>query len=343
MKHKILPVFITFAGCTSRCIYCNQNRITGITAGDIINSAKNQISDHLRMDTDWTELAFYGGSFTCLPPDIRLSLYRLAHESGIRRLRFSTSPDCIDDAVLDEAAANGVKVIELGVQSLDDKVLLLNRRPYTAEECLNSFKLIRNRMETAGIQLMTGLYGETFSSFADTIDKAVGMGADYARIYPCVVIEDTGLAELYRSGAYVPVPLAEAVSRCAYGYIMLTAAGCSVIRMGLQESASVKDSAIAGAYHPAMGEMAKTVAMLIFVNMGHKICVEHKYLNIAYGYGGIVNKLFGGNIEVKEGARPDFTEICKSIVRGFHEDNKRKIQEQTAYFAQRLISETNNG
>lgn len=341
MKYKILPVFISFAGCTSKCIYCNQSLITGITPANVINSAKKQIDEHLA-SADWDELAFYGGSFTCLPRDIRLALYGLARESGIKALRFSTSPDCISEEILDEALENGVKVIELGVQSLDGKVLLMNKRPYTADECLNSFQMVRNRVNTAGIQIMAGLFGEDFESFAYTIDKVVGMKADYARIYPCVVLEDTELAELYRKGEYTPLTLQEAVSRCAYGYIMLTAAGCNVIRMGLQDSPSVKDSAIAGAYHPAIGEMAKTVALLTFLNMGGKIGVAQRYLNVAYGYGGIVKKMFRDKVEIKEGAMPDFIEIAKFIARGTDEDHKRKIQEQTAYFAERLISETNH-
>lgn len=339
MKHKILPVFISFAGCTSRCIYCNQSRITGVTPQNVIESAKQQIKEHLATAAQWTELAYFGGSFTCLPADIRKELYRLAHESGISRLRFSTSPDCIDEEILDEAVANGVKVVELGVQSLDETVLSANRRPYTEEECVTAFQLIKNKIDTTGIQIMAGLYGESFSSFSGTIERACEMGADYARIYPCVVLKDTELAGLYLSGRYRPLSLSEAVSRCAYGYIKLTAAGCNVIRMGLQDSASVKESAIAGAYHPAMGEMAKTVVLLTYLSQGHKIYVEQKYLNTAYGYGGIVKNMFRDNIEIKEGARLDFKEICRVIL----EDNQREIQEQTAHFSERLVGETNAG
>lgn len=84
MKNKILPVFITFAGCTSRCIYCNQHRITGIQQSDVITSAKKQIDECISMGVEWTELAFYGGSFSCLPSDIRDDLYALAHQTGIK-------------------------------------------------------------------------------------------------------------------------------------------------------------------------------------------------------------------------------------------------------------------
>jgi len=342
MKNKILPVFISFAGCTSRCIYCNQNKITGIKSSDVIKSAENQINENLKYDVQWSELAYYGGSFSCLPADIRHGLYELAHNSGINRLRFSTSPDCISEDILTEAVDNRVKTIELGVQSLDDLVLKANKRPYDSAQFMRSYKLVREHVETVGIQLMTGLHKETFDSFAETVDKAVMLNADYARIYPCVVLAGTELAELHEHKEYVPLTIAEAVARCAYGYILLTASGCEVIRIGLQDSDSVRESALAGAYHPAMGDMAKTVAMQTYFFLGGKIQVDPSYINIAYGYGGILKNMHNGQIEIKAGEKPDFSKIAKAIKENLGEDYKRKLQEQTHRFAERLISETND-
>lgn len=342
MKNRILPVFITFAGCTSRCVYCNQHRITGVRPSNVISSARQQISECLSMDAKWTELAFYGGSFSCLPDGIRSELYKLAKETGINTLRFSTSPDCINQKILDESVRNGVKTIELGVQSLDDTVLKANKRPYLASECEAAFAHVKTAVEHAGIQLMTGLYKEDFNSFAKTVDRAVMMRADYARIYPTVVIEETELADLWRTGEYVPLTLADAVARCAYGFILLSASGCDVIRVGLHDSLSVRESALAGAYHPAMGDMVKTVVVQTFINTMGEICVDQRYLNVAYGYGGYLKKLYRENVFIKEGVKPDFKDMSKEIVRVLSEDYKRKLQEQTACYAERLVDSTNN-
>ncbi|PLX67967.1 MAG: hypothetical protein C0603_07590 [Denitrovibrio sp.] len=341
MKNKILPVFISFAGCTSRCVYCNQHKITGVAPADILTSAKEQIKTNLSYDVEWNELAYFGGSFSCLPKDIRYSLYRLAEESGMDRLRFSTSPDCISDEIIDEALANNVKVIELGVQSLDDSVLKANRRPYDSDECIEAVRLLKERVETVGIQLMTGLYKEDFSSFVETVEKAVLLNADYARIYPCVVFPETELSDLYTSGEYAPLELSEAVARCAYGYIMLTASGCNVIRVGLHDSDSVRDSAMAGAYHPAMGDMAKTVALQTFFEMGHVLQIDQKYLNIAYGYGCILKKMHRKQVEICAGVTPDFKLICEKIKESLGEDYKRKLQTQTNRNAKGLVDKTN--
>jgi len=294
------------------------------------------------MGVEWTELAFYGGSFTCLPARIRHDLYVVAKETGISTLRFSTSPDCINDAVLEESVANGVEIIELGVQSLDDEVLKANKRPYSSGECIRAFELVKKHVRKAGIQLMTGLLKESFSSFAGTVERAVLMGADYARIYPCVVLSETELAELYNAGEYVPLSLGDAVGRCAYAYIRLTAEGCDVIRVGLHDSESVKDSALAGAYHPAMGEMTKTVALATFFGMGGKLRVDQKYLNIVYGYGGVLKKMHRDKVEIEEGGKPDFRYITKFIMEKLGEDSQRKLQEQTACIAERFFCQADN-
>jgi len=342
MTNKILPVFISFAGCTSRCIYCNQNTITGVASGDIISSAQKQIEENLSYGVRWTEIAFYGGSFTCLPSDIRQHLYELAHKTGINTLRFSTSPDCINDKVLTEAKANSVKTIELGIQSLDDKVLRMNRRPCSAAESESAVTLAKKHIENVGVQIMTGLYGDDSESFAKTIDRVIALKPDYSRIYPCTVLKGTELADMHQNGEYTPQSLADAVAKCAYGFIMLNNSGCDVIRMGLHSSLSDTDSVAAGVYHPAIGDMAKTVVLLIFLESGQEIAVEQERLSSAYGYGGYIKKVHRGKVHIEPGKKINFTDICRNIVRSCGEDYKRKIQEQTDYFAERLICETHD-
>ena len=144
MSHKkILPVFIPFAGCKHRCVYCNQYKITGALGGNIAESAASQIYQYLSFSSSWDELAFYGGSFSCLPERDRLALYKTAKENGFKVLRFSTTPDCITDEILLEAKQHGVKTIELGIQSLSERVLRLNKRPYSFEECVEAVKKVR--------------------------------------------------------------------------------------------------------------------------------------------------------------------------------------------------------
>jgi len=340
MKNRILPVFIPFAGCRQRCVYCSQNSITGHTSTEIISSAEQQIKENLEISGNWDELAYYGGSFTCLPEVLRMKLYALAHENGFQKLRFSTSPDCVTDANMAEAVQNGVETVEIGVQSLDDEVLRLNKRPCGVAETIKSLHTVKGHIKKLSAQIMTGMYGENFHSFDVTVDSVLSVKPDYVRIYPCVVLKDTELYFLWRSGDHVCLPLAETLARCAYGLILFEAAGIDVIRIGLQDAESMKEQIAAGEYHPATGDMAKTIAVAIYLGLGHNLVLDKKYINTAYGYNGYNRETCEGRLEIKDGAMPDIRAICQRITEV--ESYKRYIQRQAAFHAQRLVGAPND-
>lgn len=340
MKNRILPVFIPFAGCRQRCVYCSQNSITGHTSSEIISSAEQQIKENLEISGNRDELAYYGGSFTCLPEKLRLELYVLAQGYGFQKLRFSTSPDCVTDENMSEAARNGVETVEIGVQSLDDEVLKLNKRPCGAAETIKALHTVKKHVKKLSAQIMTGMYGENFHSFNSTVDAVLGVKPDYVRIYPCVVLKDTELYSLWRSGDHVCLPLAETLARCAYALILFEAADIDVIRIGLQDAESMKEQIAAGEYHPATGDLAKTIAVAIYLGLGHNLVLDKKYINTAYGYNGYNRNACEGRLEIKDGAMPDIRTICKRITEV--ESYKRYIQRQAAFHAQRLVGAPND-
>lgn len=109
------------------------------------------------------EIAFFGGSFTAIDPDYRLALLKTAHAAcetyGFAGIRCSTRPDAIDDERLTVLKQYDVTAIELGAQSMDGEVLLLNRRGHTAKDVENAARLIRAYGFELGLQMMTGLPG----------------------------------------------------------------------------------------------------------------------------------------------------------------------------------------
>lgn len=342
MKNRILPVFISFSGCRQRCVYCNQNSITGQSNTDILTSAVEQIKTYLNVSNNWTEIAFYGGSFTCLPVSIQQKLYDMAHETGIKDIRFSTSPDCVTDELLVLAAENGVTTVEIGVQSLNDVVLRMNNRPCDAEHTLQAVKTAKKYIKNTGVQIMTGMYGETFDNFADTVDKITELTPEYVRIYPCIVLKETELEKIYSSGGFKPLTLAESVARSAYAMILLESAGISVIRIGLQDADQMKESIAAGEYHPATGDMAKTIAVAIYLALGHNIAIDRRFLSAVYGYAGYNRDASQDRLIMEDDRQLCMRDVCKAITENISEDYKRNIQRETARHAERLIDKTIN-
>ena len=261
---SILPIFIPHAGCPHQCIFCNQKTISG-QKNAAITGAQEQIARWL----NWlkpslnNEAAFYGGTFTALDRKLQEQLLALTDElieqHIIGSVRLSTRPDYIDEACLALLKAHHVKLVELGVQTLDDSVLALAGRGHDSACVYNAHALLREAGLQTGIQLMVGLPGQSFASVQETAAEVAQLKPDIARIYPVLVIKDTPLAASYARGEYVPLNLEDAVEQGAYVYKVLTKAGIKVIRIGLQpdEELCTPGNIVAGPFHPSMGELVK--------------------------------------------------------------------------------------
>ena len=59
----------------------------------------------------------------------------------------------------------GVKTVELGVQSMNDGILVDAKRGHTAQEVVDAVARLKRREITVGIQLLPGLKGETWEPF----------------------------------------------------------------------------------------------------------------------------------------------------------------------------------
>lgn len=245
------------------CSFCNQHTISGTqkapSADEVREICERALAEVKSPEN--TEIAFFGGSFTAIPREYMLSLLEAVQDfigrgkfSGIR---ISTRPDCIDGEILTLLKRYGVTAIELGAQSMSDKVLEANDRGHTAEDVINAGKLIREYGFELGLQMMTGLYKSTSADEFETIDRIAAVSPDTVRIYPVVILEGTRLAELYRTGEYVTYPFDEAVEISAIAMMRFETAGIRVIKCGLHASEFVEKDMVAGYYHPAFRELCE--------------------------------------------------------------------------------------
>lgn len=262
-RHINIPIFIPHDGCPHDCIFCNQRKISGHIKSPDLKEIQETVEKHL--DTvnsgDSCEIAFFGGSFTGIPVAEQEKYLSLA-DSYVKKglvsgIRLSTRPDYIDKNILFFLGKYSVKVIELGIQSLDEEVLLKSSRLYTPEEAINACNLVKKFGFLLGVQTMIGLPSDTFEKSLKTAKIIVELKPDMVRIYPTLVVKETGLEELYRNNEYLPLSLDEAVLWCSRLIPMYESAGISVLRVGLHDAEGLKEKSdvIAGPVHPAFGEL----------------------------------------------------------------------------------------
>lgn len=244
------------------CSFCNQHIISGKVKTAEPKDVEEAVKIALSHGCESAQLAFFGGSFTAIERDYMTELLSAAKpfvdDGSISGIRISTRPDAIDDEILDLLARYGVEAIELGAQSMDDRVLFKNHRSHTADDVRNAAALIHRHGFELGLQMMTGLYGDTDQGAIYTAEEIAKLRPETVRIYPTVVLEGTELAKLYKSGEYVPQTLDEAVSLCSKLLLFFESVGIRVIRTGLHSGGNVDDGYIAGAYHPAFRELCES-------------------------------------------------------------------------------------
>ncbi len=266
-KHANVAIFVPFNGCPHRCSFCDQRSITGKvyqpTAEDVRLTLETAI-DSLKENTKYSEIAFFGGSFTALDRDYMHMLLESTapYIDRFKGIRISTRPDCIDGEILSLLRQNKVTAIELGAQSMDDRVLCMNARGHTAADVIRAAELIRDGGFELGLQMMTGLYGSSDELDLCTAERFIELRPDTVRVYPTIVMKGTRLGELYEQGVYRPQELDGAVALCARLLTLFEREGIRVIRIGLHDTETLRRDMLAGPYHPAFRELCESRIML---------------------------------------------------------------------------------
>ena len=270
-KPFIIPIFLPHAGCPHRCVFCDQSSITGVRSTRPLTDVGDQIEAFLKFKTarrSRVQIAFFGGNFLGMPAD---KIKRLLSEAAeyvkagrVNSIRFSTRPDTIDRQRLDIIKNFPVATIELGVQSMDERVLSATKRGHSALETKKAIQRLKELNYEIGVQLMVGLPEDTPERSIASAQRIARLKPDFIRIYPTVVLAGSPLAAWYRKGDYVPLSMEAAVSQAKNLYLIFKNENIRVIRMGLQASEDLeKGSAIlAGPYHPAFGHLVYSEVFL---------------------------------------------------------------------------------
>ncbi len=159
-------------------------------------------------DRGGTPLRMLSESFS--EPGKALAEVQAQNETGPHRnvgLVIETRPDWVTPAEIAHLRLLGVTKIQLGVQSLDDRILALNQRGHDVEAVRRAVRLLRAAGFKLHLHWMPNLLGATPESdradFARLWDD-LALRPDELKIYPCSIIESTELYRLWQAGQYRP-------------------------------------------------------------------------------------------------------------------------------------------
>jgi histone acetyltransferase (RNA polymerase elongator complex component) len=278
----IIPIFLPHAGCPHQCIFCNQTSITGAQRDTVSpEKVERQIHEFLkfkRNDRRPVQVAFYGGNFLGLEKEYIKRLLNVSTKfvknKEIDAIRFSTRPDTIDHDRIEIIKNYPVTTVEIGVQSMDDRVLAMAKRGHSASDTQRAVALLKDRHYQIGLQMMVGLPEEDEAGSLSTAYRIGELEPDFVRIYPTIVLKNSLLARWYENGTYRPWSLERSIAHVKTLYLFFKKKNVPVIRMGLQASEDLDSGAavLAGPYHPAFGHMVHSEIFLDMATelMGHK-------------------------------------------------------------------------
>ena len=317
-KEYIIPIFVPHLGCPNDCTFCNQKTISGQTKEVTPKDVTETIEFYLNSFKDkkkYTEVAFFGGSFTGIELEKQEALLKAAYEfvkqKRVNSIRVSTRPDYIDKTRLKLLRKYKVKTIELGVQSSNDYILRKCKRNHTFDDVKRASKLIKRYRFVLGHQMMVGLPESTMLDEMQTAKDLARLKPKIMRIYPVLVLKGTELEKEYLDGTYSALSVEQAVERCKELCYFFAKKRIKVIRMGLQTTDTISDNSknsdsqiVAGPYHETFRQLVEA----------------------SINYDTIVKRIKSYNTKVKEVEIVTSPENINNVA-GYKRENINKLKE----------------
>ncbi len=179
-------------------------------------------------DPSKMELIIVGGTFLFMPKSYQVDFIKSCYDalngsisstleaaqslnehSHIRNVGFTieTKPDYCKQPHVDMMLKYGVTRVEIGVQSLQERVYDIVNRGHTLGDVTESFQVARDAGLKIVAHMMPGLPTMTpQEDIADIIKlfNDASLRPDMLKIYPSLVLENTPLYDQYKAGLYKP-------------------------------------------------------------------------------------------------------------------------------------------
>ena len=207
---------------TGGCSYCDNRSFSPVagTRKSVAEQLEEWISRLKAKRPEAGVLAYLQPwSNTYAPLERLRALYsKILAFPGVDGLAIGTRPDCVDEGVrdlLEELAERKPIVLELGLQSANDRTLARIGRGHTAAEWANAWSLFRdgtrakNSRVSLAAHVILGLPGETLDDWKATARFLAAHPVQSVKIHPLHVVKGTRLAGEWERGEFALPTLGE--------------------------------------------------------------------------------------------------------------------------------------
>ena len=205
------------------CVFCDE-RGSGARHIDTCATIRVQYEDGKRRIRErFAAEAFlpYFQSFTntYASTAVCLDRYRQVLDEDAVGIAIGTRPDCLADDLLEalgQIAGDRLVILDLGVQSMTDRVLEKVHRGHGSKETLDALERLRRWPAIhVCLHLIFGLPTETEAEMMDSLKLFESYPIAGLKLHQLNILEGTMMAQWYRSGLVTTLPLERYVSLVA--------------------------------------------------------------------------------------------------------------------------------
>ncbi|HKB06805.1 MAG TPA: radical SAM family heme chaperone HemW [Candidatus Polarisedimenticolia bacterium] len=210
----MIGLYLHVPYCSIRCSYCDfylvpgRHRDLSAFASALGKEIEEAGREHPGLSADTVH--FGGGTPSLLSPGLLAGLleslrasFRLAPEAEIA---LEANPEDLDADRLAGYAAAGLNRLTIGVQSLDDRLLRLMRRPHDARRALAAVALAkRSPVRSVGVDLILGLPDQDARTTLEGIARLTDLEVDHVSLYLLEVHASTSLGRDLARGRRLPM------------------------------------------------------------------------------------------------------------------------------------------
>ncbi len=234
---KPLGVYVHIPFCIRKCNYCDfvsfaiDEHTQQKVKADYMEKLQAEIENHrlLAGDQYFVDSIYYGGG---TPTTVDAEKYVQSNRQ-IRdafpgaaevEITIEANPGTLNPHQLQCIEKAGFNRASLGVQSLDDEILLRMGRIHTAGEAKESYHNLRQIIKNINVDLMFGVPGQTMSVWRETLLRVLDWSPEHLSFYSLQLEEGTPFFTDYRNGA-MDIPTWEA-NREMYHFAVETIKSC---------------------------------------------------------------------------------------------------------------------
>lgn len=198
-------LYIHIPFCRHKCLYCDFYT-GGVRIADWDSYVKSLLKELGKRSEELVlpiSTMYFGGGTPSLIPDSNLfklieGVYDIIPGLNLKEFTIEVNPEDVTPEIINVWKRVGINRVSLGVQSFNDRELILIGRKHDSEKALMAIEELTKEFDNVSVDIMFGLPGQTIESYSQTLDKVLETSVTHLSSYSLMLEEGTAMTHFYK-------------------------------------------------------------------------------------------------------------------------------------------------